>query len=134
MYKRQTLPYRATRTTYTLKETSSLYLLDRVTQQVSFDGTTLDGNGYMTGILSLKESFYDGSRTFSDIPGLGELWLERSYRNATESPMRSMDVSYGYDAWGNRTTTTTYADWGTRSFPSYSPVSYTHLDVYKRQA
>ena len=93
-------PYTTTVTGY--------YIVDRKATTTLLDGS----NNYW----ALTVSDYDGTTT----PGTcaatpkGDVTLERKYTNLPHQTslasvgLKSADTGYGYDAWGNRTTTTTY--------------------------
>lgn len=137
---------RRTRTLYgTRNETSGglqnagIYFADRRIQAAISDPAGTDTTAYSTAnppatgnLLSLLVLAYDDA---SQAPGYlgtrGLLVLERSYRNVPFASstqglpaQNSRDVTYGYDAWGNRTSVTTYAGEGTRIWPSGGSVSY----------
>lgn len=105
--------YRSTTNTYT-PNTSTAYIVDRLTTQVIRDG--------QNRLLALTENRYDGAVTTPAVGTRGLLTLVRKYNNVplststTGVTLTSSDTSYGYDAYGNQTTVTSYAQPGTRLF------------------
>ncbi|KPL85683.1 RHS repeat-associated core domain-containing protein [Herpetosiphon geysericola] len=105
--------YRSTINTYS-PNTSSAYIVDRLVTQVIRDG--------QNRVLALTENRYDNAVTTQAVGTRGLLTLVRKYTNVplaastTGVTLTSSDTSYGYDAYGNPITVTTYAQPGTRLF------------------
>ena len=105
--------YRSTSNTYA-PNTSSAYIVDRLVTQIIRDG--------QNRLLALTENRYDGAVTTQAVGTRGLLTLTRKYSNVplatstTGLTLVSSDTSFGYDAYGNQTTVTTYAQAGTRLF------------------
>jgi RHS repeat-associated protein/uncharacterized repeat protein (TIGR01451 family) len=105
--------YRRTDNNY-IVNTTSAYIVDRKIQEVVRDGNTT--------ILALTAYMYDGATTSQSMGTRGLLTLERTYYDIPAGvtstaglTLHSSDTSYGYDAYGNKTTQTTYAAAGTRT-------------------
>jgi YD repeat-containing protein len=85
------------------------YLADRMWGETIFDGS---GN-----LLAVTHRFYDGGSRPDTIGSRGLLTRESRFYDVPPSccpnPIHSSDTTYGYDAYGNRTTVTTYAGPGT---------------------
>jgi RHS repeat-associated protein len=112
--------YVVNETQYETLDTASTYIVDRKRSDVVRDaGNTL---------LALTTYFYDGNTTQFGLIDRGRLTLVRKYSTITPSyvygttTINSVDTSYLYDDYGNRTHETGYAGEGFRSgTATYSP-------------
>jgi RHS repeat-associated protein len=101
---------------------STPYIVDKVHQRAVYDGS---GN-----LRAITEFFYDGNHASAQAGSRGLVTLERAYRNVPLAAstqgvtLWSRDTAYAYDAWGSRTSVTTYASEGTRLFNG-TTTSYT---------
>ncbi len=117
-------PLRLTRQSYARRDDGSAYLVDRLAHRAVFTPPLSTSAATM---VALTEYFYDGQTGYAGIGTRGLLTLERVYYDAPQpSVLHSRDTVYGYDAWGNRTTVTTYTGAGTRS--QSDPPTYTGPD------
>ena len=105
---------RRTQRWYNTRDDGVSYLVDRVWGEVVHDA-----NGVAQQVTHWF--YYDDAGQGAarpDTNGLGRrglLWRMSRYRNATPCctyPLEASDVTYTYDAYGNRTGTTTYAGYG----------------------
>jgi hypothetical protein len=121
-------PLRLTRQSYPRRDDGSAYLVDRLAHRAVFTPPLPTSAATM---VALTEYFYDGQTGYAGIGTRGLLTLERAYYDAPQlSVLHSRDTVYGYDAWGNRTTVTTYTGAGTRS--QSDPPTYTGPDGMAR--
>jgi len=113
---------------YTIPSGGNPYIVDRM-----FEEATYDGSGFL---VALTSQFYDGTAVANTAPTIGELKRVTRYYNIPPNitstqgiQLLGSDTTYGYDAWGNRTTETLYTAGSTRDFNgttiTWGPVSGT---------
>ncbi|HEX8221081.1 MAG TPA: discoidin domain-containing protein, partial [Chloroflexia bacterium] len=96
---------------YKVLNSATSYIVDRKRSEDIKDGS---GNRVARTVFA-----YDGSNGGNESLTKGDLTLVRKYHNmpstlpATPATIESSDTSFGYDTAGNKTTSTTYAAYGT---------------------
>ncbi len=116
---------RRTDTTYAVNTSgntsSGPYIVNRATQVKVSDGANK--------IVKLTRQYYDGQG--SGVGAKGELTKVSAYADAT-TPANTSDTAYGYDTWGNKTSTMTYSDYN-GGHPRTTTIGYDSKHAHPNQ-
>ncbi len=93
-------PYRRTDNYYVPYTGANLYLSGLLAARNVFDGA----NNFVAQTLNI----YDGNNAWNQAPTAGKLAAARTWVSANNFSQ----ISYGYDAWGNQTSTSAYSAYG----------------------
>ncbi len=96
------LPYRRTENYYMPYTDANLYLTGLLAAQNVWDLNT-------SALVGQTLNIYDGNNAWNQVPTAGKLAAVRTWVSANNFSQ----VSYGYDDWGNRASTTAYSAYGT---------------------
>ncbi len=108
-----------TRIRFATKVDSTNYIVNRSYQVSTFDGLS----GSSQNRLTMAWSFYDGNLVLGTLGTAGDVTRSRTIISSGPIPVSltglvGTDATFGYDTWGNKTTSTTYLTTGTSDYNS----------------
>lgn len=95
--------YRKTQTDYFFNNNGSVYLVGLPARQQIKDSANT--------VIAEALNIYDSNTLYSQAPTVGKLTAVRTWMGGTQYSQ----TTFGYDAWGNKTSVTTYTGYGTAS-------------------